>query len=153
MAKKLYAKPFMVKEKFVPNEYISLCWYIDEGDCFNNLYHDTNTTTVWDWALIIPYQHDISGYFDQGEAMCENHGSHRVPAESATPKWFKADALPQPTITNDGKYYTEYTSEKYNTITGTVHPYKGAVSGNFYSYNDGTTTHYYKKPTKAGNHS
>lgn len=149
MAKKLYAKPFMMKEKFVPNEYISLCWYIDEGDCFNNLYHDTNTTTIWDPSWSNPLAtRQIYGYYDTNEALCTNHGSHRVPAETATPKWFKADALPQP-IANDEKYYTGYSSEFYNLANGYLDKYNGNVTGNIYNYNG----HYFKKPTKAGGHS
>lgn len=152
MEKRLYGKPLMSVENFTPSEYVSLCWYIKEGDCYRNLYHDTQTTEVWDWLLFVPYQHSVSGYYDIGEALCENHGSHRVPAETTTPKWFKANVLPQP-ISNDNKYYTRHTTERYNAITGNVEKYSDAVTGNIYTYSDGTTTHYFKEPTEAGNHS
>ena len=149
MEKRLYGKPLMSMEQFTPSEYVSVCWYIKEGDCFDNLYHDTKTTRI----NYVFWESNVYGYYNDGEAMCTNHGSHRVPAETATPKWFKADALPQSNITNDDKYYTGY-SPVNTLINGTLLEYNGRVSGNFYSCIDGGgTTHYFKEPTEAGNHS
>ena len=156
MKKRLYSKPFMSVEQFTPSEYVALCWYIAEGDCYTTLYHDTQTTTVWDAQFGIPpvYSHGVYGYFDSGEDVYNgsSHGSHRVPAENAQVKYFKAEALPSP-ITNDGKYYTGYENVRYNILTGNVNQYTGNVSDNIYMYNAGSTTHYFKNPTQAGNHS
>ena len=150
MEKRLYGKPLMSMEQFTPSEYVALCWYIKSGDCYENLYHDTEETTIFQigWPPIDL----IYGYYDSGEALCTNHGSHRVPAETSTPKWFKANVLPQP-ITNDNKYYTGHRTVRYNRLTGNLEQYTGAVTGNIYTYYDGTTTHYFKEPTEAGNHS
>lgn len=151
MEKRLYNKPLMSMEQFTPSEYVSLCWYVKSGDCYQNLYHDTQTTTIWapTWTNPIATK-DIYGFYNNGEALQTNHGSHRVPAE--TSNWFKADALPQP-ITNDGKYYTGYSNTFYNVANGWLDQYTGNVTGKIYLIEHNGTKHYYKEPTKDGGHS
>ena len=145
MEKRLYGKPLMSMEQFTPSEYVSLCWYIKEGDCYGNLYLDSKQTPIKVLGVTID---SWWGYYDSGEQVSNsNHGSHRVPAESAQVKYFKGN-LPQP---ESGNYYTSYGDQWIDISTGTIHPYDGKVT--VYKYTHGGTTHYFKEPTSAGNHS
>lgn len=143
---KNYKKPIMVVEKFTPNEFVAVCWYIDEGDCYTNLYHDTQQTLI---ISVFHGQGYYWGYLDDNETLCENHPSHRVPSSTASFPYIKSEKTPS--SIDDDKYYTAYEAE-YSLVTGWSDKYTVKAS-DVYLYNDGTTIHYFKKPTEAGNHS
>lgn len=126
-------------EQFTPSEYVALCWYIKSGDCYGELYYDNKTTTI-------PFVGRQYGFYNSGEQVSfSTHGSHRVPAETAQIKYIKSNSLPIPE--NDFAYYTSY--DNYLVIA----PYNSNSKVTVYKYFDGTTTHYFKEPTEAGNHS
>ena len=99
MEKRLYGKPLMSVERFTPSEYVSLCWYIANGDCYGTLYCDTKRTDI-----LIDY---IFGIYDNGEQVSDpSHGSHRVPAETAHVRYIKANNLP--VAESSYNYYTSW---------------------------------------------
>ncbi len=80
MEKKRYSKPQMLIEQFTPQEYVASCWYVAEGDCYTDLFHDT-VSGNGHWKK-----------YDDGEYIVENHGSHRIPESG----YFNSDETPLP---------------------------------------------------------
>lgn len=80
MEKKRYSKPQMLIEQFTPQEYVASCWYVAEGDCYTDLFHDT-VSGNGHWYK-----------YDYGEYIVENHGSHRIPESG----YFNSDETPLP---------------------------------------------------------
>ena len=138
MEKKVYNRPFMKQEAFVPNEYVATCWYIAEGDCYN--------------GLIIRDHDDVYKNNDNRDDLdLSGHGSHRVPASG----YFRTDggtpvAMPTaqtPTGTYSYWYYGG-TGNPTNNKPWTTAGYTRITS--YYYFKDANNTeHYFKKVTEA----
>lgn len=144
MEKRLYGKPLMRVDTFTPSEYVSVCQYVKSGDCYTNLYHDTNITNF------IIYQ-DSYGYYDNGENVYGNnlfasHSSHGnlTPSDA---EYFKTDDYPN--NINDDRYYT---GVDFRTLR-LAYEYTNHVSGNIYQIEVNGTTHYFREYTQYGNFS
>ena len=147
MEKRLYGKPLMGLEQFTPSEYVSICWYLDD-DCLATLYHDDNGDERYNY-LTNPGENKYGG----------THSSHaRIPSEPK-PYFSTKKGDPSPTsVINDQRYYTGYTERTewiMFVIPVTICEYTSGqkVTGDIYSYNDGTTTHYFQDYHTDGNHS
>lgn len=138
MEKRLYAKPFMSVEQFTPNEYVSLCWWLD-GDCFTELYHDDNKDGDYNYLT------------NAKEYLASNHNNYhsKIPTNKPYFNTKKGDPSPTP-VTNDNFYYTSWST--YWTFFR-AYDTDSRVTGEFYSYNDGSTTHYFQDYHTDGNHS
>lgn len=98
MEKKLYAKPFMGVEKFVPNEFVTACWFVLSGNCYDNLVHDIYNF----WGEKKPNGNWNPGAGD--EALARGHGTnHRIPSEQE--RSFKEEEVPIPIDINDYQNY------------------------------------------------
>ena len=86
----------MLIEQFTPQEYVASCWYVAEGDCYTDLFHD---------IIIYPTKNQ----YNYGEYVAENHGRHRLPSEG----FFNSDQLAEPLQDTEGFVYYE-PGEKFN---------------------------------------
>ena len=96
----VYNRPFMRVEQFVPNEFTSTCWYVESGNCYDNLVHDLydglgRPRPNGDWN---PGGGDI--------ALARNHGTnHKIPDEEGVLS-FKEEEVAIPTnINTDNNYW------------------------------------------------
>lgn len=136
MEKRLYGKPLMSVEQFTPSEFVSVCWYVASGDCFDELFHDD----------------DKNGKITLGsldEEKTSNHPSynHRMPSSgyyNTRPN--HNNTLQYNTIESDGYYYTDHNSILNIFSSGT---YKSPVSGTFYSVTIDNITHYFRNVSKS----
>ncbi len=147
MEKRLYGKPLMRVDTFTPSEYVSVCWYVKSGDCYRNLYHDTQISYVW-------FSNQY-GYYNDGENVYSatsrtlSH-THDYDIHPSNQPYFQTENYPQPII-NDNKCYT---SMEYHLISGwNGFEYTNPVSGKIYTIDFNGTKHYYKDYTQYGNHS
>ena len=52
----------MLIDQFTPQEYVASCWYVAEGDCYTDLFHDTVPGSAFDIYELYPgqtYESDI----------------------------------------------------------------------------------------------
>ena len=132
----------MVVERFVPQEYITACWYVKQSDMFTTLYHDRLTTTITDYFLFIPIgTHPEYGWYDTGEDVSLPTQA-RIPGEGNN---FKVSVPTPINTTGDGnKYYTEKTHDSVENRD------KYVLSSNvstLYSYEYNGIKYYFKIPT------
>ncbi len=94
MKKNQYRKPYMAIEQFAPNAYVADCWYVEQGDCYSNLYADNLENGTYG-------KYDNSYRRKVNEHIVENHGSHRLPSSG----FFNSEFYPEPHQLTDYLYY------------------------------------------------
>lgn len=139
MEKRLYGKPLMSMEQFTPSEYVTGCWYVESGMCYDYLIHDRGGRYG---------QGDPDNYYNpQGNdvVLAQGHGTkHPLPNNNT---YFKDEEKPD--NINNGNYY-DYPNG-YNYIIRTR--YHAQVTSDIFKVTYDGKDHYVKKITDAGNHS
>ena len=94
MDKKQYRKPIIGFEQFAPNQYVADCWFVAEGDCYEELYADNLENGTYG-------RYDNNYRRRVNEHIVQNHGSHKIPTNG----FLKSDVTPEPTKPIDYNYY------------------------------------------------
>lgn len=126
-----YQKPMMKVETFTSNEFISACWYVESGNCYDNLCQDLHGT----WGIGGPH----GRWNPQGGdlELARNHGTnHRLPESENN--YFKVDEVPEPQNINNDHFYD------YPNLWSIQSNFHAKITTPIYSYTSGGTTHYFK---------
>lgn len=114
MEKKKYSKPVVVAERFEPQEYCSVCWYVEKEDMYTSLYADS----------------DRDGRYDDGEELGNLPTPTRLPDQGS----YKDIQLPSPM---SSQYYSAWAWDvewllfvplpyrRYTTQASPVYSYNG----------------------------
>ena len=122
MKKNQYRKPYMAFEQFAPNQYVAGCWFAAPGDCYSDLYEDSNVAANGGWHRYNSGEHIVN--------LTHEYVSPRIPENG----YFKEEETPvptqiQPPPSTDLEYFvgigypeigSSYTNHSYFTQ---VYPY------------------------------
>ncbi len=138
MEKRLYGKPLMSVEQFTPSEYVSVCWYVESGNCYNSIYHDNDHDGRYN-AFTDPSE---NLYYDNAHSS----SAHRIPESGFfNTRSGHNNTKDYTTLTNDGYYYTDHKS----LINWDPLGYIGSITSPILSVEINNKTHYFRNITKA----